>query len=153
MVSNRERKKDSFLKKPYFEGGLTAMRAHIKKHLKYPESALKEKIEGTVILKYQIDHKGNVIATKVVSGLNKECDIEAQRVVKLFKFKVPKIPRKLKVKFTKSIRVNFKIPPKPKSKNQTTTTSLSYKLVPSQKESDATSRNKSSGNYSYIIKY
>jgi len=101
----------------------------IKSKMKYPKDALKEKIEGTVHLRYEIDYKGNVTKSKVISSLGYGCDEEAQRLVKLLKFEMPKIPRKMRLKFNKTIRIHFKLPkakPKkvkptlPKAKQQIT---------------------------------
>lgn len=113
------RGENSFIKKPVYKGGRSAMNAFIKTNMKYPPEAIKQKIEGKVQLKYEIDYKGNVPMAKVVSSLGYGCDEEAERLVKLLKFEMPKNPRKVRIKFNKSIRINFKIPnltPKPKVK-------------------------------------
>ena len=91
------------------------MNALIKENLKYPPKAIKNKIEGKVHLRYEIDYKGNVVRTSVISSLGYGCDEEAERLVKLLKFEIPKVPRKMRLKFNKTIRINFKLPkPKPK---------------------------------------
>lgn len=96
------------------------MRSVIREHLAYPPAALEKRIEGTVTLKYTIDHKGNVVETHVIAGLGHGCDEEAARVVRLFKFDVPKT-RGVKVKFHKDIHVHFRLPKtKPVPKNITT---------------------------------
>ncbi|MEM6322004.1 MAG: energy transducer TonB, partial [Bacteroidota bacterium] len=86
----KERKDHQFIKKPYYEGGISAMRMFIKKHLVYPEIAKKRQIEGTVYLRYTINQKGEVIDSKVIRGIGHGCDEEATRLVRLLKFKVPK---------------------------------------------------------------
>ena len=77
----KERKDKHFIKKPIYPGGIKEMRALIGRELKYPSEALESKIEGTVYLRYNIDHKGNVTSSKVLSSLGHGCDEEAQRIV------------------------------------------------------------------------
>jgi len=130
------------------------MRLLIRKNLKYPEPALKEKIEGTVYLRYGIDYKGLVSEVKVLQSLGHGCDEEAERLVRLFKFKVPKNPRKLKVAFHKSIRINFNLP-KSKSASKkkvvsASSTQFSYTIKKQKKPQDkAPSKTKTS--YTYTI--
>ena len=115
----KERKQKSFIQKPVYPGGIKAMRQFIKENLKYPKEALEARIEGSVLVKYEVDYKGKVIKTIIASGIGYGCDEEASRIVSLFKFEVGKSPRRLKVKFNKSIRINFKLPkqkPKPPSR-------------------------------------
>ena len=45
------------------------MKKFIGSNLRYPEEALKNKIEGTVYLRYDIDHQGTVTDAKVVKGI------------------------------------------------------------------------------------
>ena len=105
-----ERKDKHFIKTPYYEGGMTAMRKFITQHLQYPEEAKDRKVEGTVFIKYAINHQGRVIEAKVVSSLGHGCDEEAERLVYLLRFKVPR-NRGVKVKFHKNIQIHFKLPP------------------------------------------
>lgn len=105
----KETREDSFIKQPYYEGGDKALATFISSHLQYPNKSLENKIEGSVYLRYDIDIKGNVTDAKVVSGLDKHCNEEAIRVVKLLKFTVPKNPRKMRITFHKTIRIHFAI--------------------------------------------
>ncbi|TVR89063.1 MAG: energy transducer TonB [Saprospirales bacterium] len=107
----RERKEKHFLKKPIYEGGKSAMQKFIRKNLKYPKDALENKIEGVVVVRYTINKSGKVVKTKVKTGLGYGCDEEAERVVRLLKFVVPK-NRKLKVLFHKTIHIKFSLPKK-----------------------------------------
>jgi protein TonB len=106
----KQAKSKHFIDKPVYLGGTAAMKKFIYKELKYPQEALKEKIEGLVIVRYDIDYKGKVTNTKVISSLGSGCDEEAERVIKLLKFQVPKTPRKLKVVYHKTTRIQFKLP-------------------------------------------
>ena len=127
----RPKKDDHFIKKPIYPGGLKAMRQLIKSNLKYPKDALTQKVEGSVYLRYGIDHTGKVSEVKILQSLGHGCDEEAERIVKLFLFEVPKIPRKLKVAFHKNIRIHFKLPkekPALKPKKQQTN-SINYTIT------------------------
>ena len=109
-MARGERKDKHFLKQPIYKGGKAAMDRLLKQTMIYPEQAIKNKIEGSVYLKYTIDHKGKVAEAKVLSSLGHGCDEEAVRLVKMFTFQIPKIPYKTKVTFHKNIRIHFKLP-------------------------------------------
>ncbi|MFT5166981.1 MAG: TonB family protein [Saprospiraceae bacterium] len=105
----KERTDKHFIKHPVYVGGLKAMRQFISNNIKYPDIAKAHKIEGTVVLKYTINYKGEVIETKIMKGLGYGCDEEAIRLTKLLRFKIPKT-RKIKVLFHKSIQIHFRLP-------------------------------------------
>ncbi len=146
----KEKKEKNFIKKPIYEGGAKAMKAFIAKHLKYPPEALAQKTEGTVYLKYSIDHKGKVIDTQVISGIGHGCDEEAKRLVGKLEFKVPK-NRGVKVLFHKNIQIHFHLP---KVAPKQTTTQLQYTLIPKKTtKQDQSKQNDKGGSYSYTIAY
>ena len=103
----KERKEDSFIRQPYYKGGDKALSAFVSANLQYPIQSREHKIEGDVHIRYDINHKGDVIETKIIGGLDDLCNEEAVRVVKMLKFIVPKTPRHLKVTFHKNIRIHF----------------------------------------------
>lgn len=151
-------KENHFIKKPIYPGGLKAMRDFIKKELKYPKSALDAKVEGTVYLRYEIGHKGNVLKSKVLSGVGHGCDEEGKRLVGLLKFQVPKNPRKLKIKFHKKLKIHFRLPeiaevPIPDNPMLTpkATQKISYTITTTTKATPAPKSNQ--GGYSYTITY
>ncbi len=160
----KKRKDNQFIKQAYYEGGNTAFRKFVSENLKYPEEALSADIEGVVHLKIDINYKGKVTAVKVTKGIGYGCDEEAIRLLKLAEYVVPANPKKLRVKFHKNVRIQFKkpkpkklVPPeKPKSPSSSATktniTAISYQITPSKKKSSTTKRNES-GSYSYTIRY
>ncbi len=107
----KEKKGKHFIKQAVYKGGMKAMKAFIKEQLTYPKQALSEKIEGSVYLKYTVNHKGKVIETKVISSLGYGCDEEAVRIVKMLEFEVPK-NRGVKVLYHKNIQIHFRLPKK-----------------------------------------
>ncbi|MEM7382281.1 MAG: energy transducer TonB [Bacteroidota bacterium] len=147
----KERKPESFLRKPTFRGGPKAMRKFIGEHLKYPPEAQQEKIEGTVRLKMDISHQGKVIGTKVLSGLGYGCDEEAARVVKLLTFEVPKM-RKIRATFHKTINIHFRLP---KKKAPTTKPSqVKYTITPNTSSGKENQEEQDSGGgYEYTISW
>ncbi len=133
----KERKEDSFLKKPWYKGGNELMGKTISSLMKYPQDAIDNKIEGTVRIKIDIDHVGNVVEAKVQIGIGFGCDEEALRLVKLLKFEVAKTPRKLKVIFHKNLNINFKLKDIKKQASKPVAqisppTAFSYNVVPSK---------------------
>jgi len=149
----KERKDKSFIKKPIYLGGTKAYRAFIKDNLKYPKEALENKIEGTVMLRYSINYKGEVIDAKILKGIGYGCDEEAKRIVKLLKFEIPKGPRKLKVLFHKDTKINFRLPKKkPIVKPKTGSVAYTYttKKKPTEKQQK---EKKAKQSYSYTINW
>ena len=73
---------------PQFPGGEAALMKYIQSHLKYPEKAARNNIEGKVIVQMVIDQTGQVGEVKILRSVDKDLDKEAIRVIKtLPKFK------------------------------------------------------------------
>ena len=78
-------------------------------NLKYPESSLKDKIEGVEIVSFVIDENGNVSTPKITQSLGKSFDEEALRLLNAMpKWKSATlngrpVPSKLSMPFTFSI--------------------------------------------------
>ncbi len=147
----KQRKENSFIKKPSYKGGREALKQFIGANLKYPQEAYDNKIEGTVKIKYTINHRGDVIKTKVISKLGFGCDEEACRVVRLLKFHVERA-RGIKVLHHKDINVHFHMPKqkivenKPKEK-QEIPTEISYEITSKPKKKET------GGGYTITINY
>ena len=67
---------------PEYPGGNAALQEYVKTHIKYPAKALKNKIEGRVIVEFVVDKKGKIGEVKVIRSVDKNLDKEAVRVVK-----------------------------------------------------------------------
>ena len=74
---------------PVFPGGDTALLDFVYKNLKYPESAIKNKIQGKVILRFVITKTGEIDKVEIIRSLQPDCDKEAIRVVKMLPKFVP----------------------------------------------------------------
>ncbi|HPD64989.1 MAG TPA: energy transducer TonB [Bacteroidia bacterium] len=69
-------------KMPEFPGGEKALSDYLKKEIKYPQSAIKDKIQGLVIVSFIVETDGSVSSVNVLKGVSEELDNEAVRVVK-----------------------------------------------------------------------
>lgn len=65
-----------------YPGGLGALREYLAKNIRYPQEAVKNKIEGKVILNFVINEQGHVEEVKVVRSSYAGFNEEAIRVVK-----------------------------------------------------------------------
>ena len=140
----KNKKPHQFIVKPYYSGGPKALSKFIKKNLKYPDEALQEKIEGVVLLRIDISHKGVVTGSKVKMSLGYGCDEEAQRIVSLMKFTLDQVVRKGRTTFHKNIRIGFKLPKKKEQKK----TQIKYNVVQTKKSPQS-----GGSSYNYTISF
>ncbi len=124
----KNRKPESFIRQPKFPGGTKGLDEFISRNLKYPPLALASKVEGIVKVNFDLDFHGKVIRTKVNEGIGYGCDEEAQRLVSLLKFEVPK-HKGLRITFHKSLNIRFRLPDKPEPPKFTFT----YEFIPRKK--------------------
>jgi periplasmic protein TonB len=66
---------------PEFEGGYEAMMNFIRKNMRYPASARRMGIDGTVYVSFVVGKDGAINDVKVLRGISADCDKEAVRVV------------------------------------------------------------------------
>ena len=64
-----------------YPGGIAAWRRYLGKTLRYPEAAVEMRIEGTVVVQFIVDNKGNVSEVAAISG-PMELREEAERVIR-----------------------------------------------------------------------
>ena len=75
---------------PLFPGGSDALSLYIEKNFTYPESAVKKKIQGRVVVGFVLTIDCRITDAKIVTGIDPDCDNEALRVVNsLPKFEKP----------------------------------------------------------------
>lgn len=141
----KERKPESFLQKPSYPGGPKAMRKFLSQQIRYPEAAKAEKIEGTVRVRMDIDYQGQVTGTKILASLGYGCDEEAQRIVKLLTFQLPKL-RKIRATFHKTINIHFRYP----NEAPATASELNYVITQSKVNASADD-NPPDNAYTYTI--
>lgn len=68
---------------PQFPGGERAMMEFIATNLKYPQQAVKDDVQGMVLVDFVINTEGKATDPKIVRSLSPECDAEVIRVVSL----------------------------------------------------------------------
>lgn len=68
---------------PEFEGGYEAMMNFIRKNMRYPASARRMGIDGTVYVSFVVGKDGTINDVKVLRGISADCDKEAVRVVQM----------------------------------------------------------------------
>ena len=67
---------------PQFPGGEVALMKLLKDHIQYPPEAVKNSIQGRVILQFVVEKTGKVGTVKVLRSVDESLDREAVRVVK-----------------------------------------------------------------------
>jgi TonB family protein len=68
---------------PEYAGGNEAMFRFIRTNMKYPRSAIKQKISGTVYIQFIVTPEGFISDVQTIKGISRDCDLEAERVVML----------------------------------------------------------------------
>lgn len=67
---------------PNFPGGEEALMKFINEHIKYPQSALEQGTQGTIMLRFVVTGTGGIGEVQILKGLDPDCNNEAIRVVK-----------------------------------------------------------------------
>lgn len=93
---------------PQFPGG-NAFR-YLAQHIRYPEEAVKNGIEGIVYVQFVVDKDGKIVEPKVVQGVCPELDAEALRVVSGMPAWKPGMQRGKPVRVSFTLPVIFKLP-------------------------------------------
>lgn len=98
---------------PQFNGNLDKF---VKDNLIYPPTAIKDKIEGNVLISFWINDNGTTSNYKIERGKRNDLDEEALRIAKLIKFSKPAYAggKPIKIKYYYTFR--FKLPNKKKCK-------------------------------------
>ncbi len=116
--------KKKFLKLPEYPGGKEELRKYVNENLKYPEEAVKNKIEGFVLLTAQIDDNGEVLSASVDKGIGYGCDEEAIRLIEGLHFGGVK-NRGMRVTTKKKFKIQFKLK-KDLQENSSTQRTIKY---------------------------
>lgn len=67
---------------PHFRGGDAALMKYLSENIQYPPEAVKDKVQGRVVVQFMIEKTGEIGEVKVVSSVREDLDAEAVRVVK-----------------------------------------------------------------------
>ena len=114
-VAQEQKKKSTQMKMPYdkaphFKGGAKALFGYIINNIKYPETAHREGVEGTVYVVFKVNADGTHSDHKVSKGVGHGLDEEALRVLKSMPKWVPaeKAGEKVAAKWNVPIRFTLK---------------------------------------------
>lgn len=67
---------------PEFPGGEEALFKYIRNEVQYPDAATEEGIEGTVVVKFDVNKEGAIVNDSIQKSVSKSLDQEALRVVR-----------------------------------------------------------------------
>lgn len=89
---------------PEYPGGMPAMIEFLQTNIKYPEDAVKQKVEGRVMVQFVVESDGSISDVHVAKQVFPSLDAEAIRVVQV----MPKwVPGREKGKV---VRVKYNLP-------------------------------------------
>ncbi|MBQ3698318.1 MAG: energy transducer TonB [Prevotella sp.] len=68
---------------PQFPGGAVEFMKWLTKHLRYPNKARQQKVQGKVVAVFYVEKDGTITGISVTKSLSPECDREALRVLRM----------------------------------------------------------------------
>lgn len=95
---------------PEFPGGTSGMMEYLSGAIRYPEEAVRDGIQGRVMVSFVIDKDGKVTNAEVIRGIDDLLDKEALRVVNLMPKWRPGRHEGENVPVKYTFPVNFKLP-------------------------------------------
>lgn len=66
---------------PEFPGGMPELMKFLQENVKYPEEAMKNGIQGRVLIQFIVEKDGSISEAKVIKKVNEHLDAEALRVI------------------------------------------------------------------------
>jgi TonB family protein len=96
-------------KSPSFPGGDDARAAHFGKVMTYPESARKDKVEGTVYVTFIVEKDGSLSNVRILRGVRKDLDEVALRVINSMPLWEPGTQRGEPVRVQFNMPIKFKL--------------------------------------------
>lgn len=94
---------------PEFPGGMKELLKFLQDNLKYPESAMKNNLQGRVIVQFVVEKDGTPTEFNVVRAVNPDLDAEALRVLKTMPKWKPGMQRGEAVRVKYTVPVAFKL--------------------------------------------
>jgi len=95
---------------PEYPGGIQKFNEFITNNLKYPTKALEDNIQGKVYVSFIVEKDGSLSTFKIARKLGSGTDEEAIRLLKISKRWKPGYVRKLPVRTSHTLPINFLIP-------------------------------------------
>ena len=103
---------------PEFPGGVEGLMRYLQQNVQYPPTAIKNNVQGRVIVQFIIDETGQVGDVEVVRSVSEEVDAEAVRVVKSLPKFEPGRQDGEAVAVWYTLPISFKLQSKPKPQPQ-----------------------------------
>ncbi len=94
---------------PQYPGGNQSLSRFISSKLVYPNTALRNRIEGVVIVGFIIDKEGKLRNPRILKSLYPACDEEALRVLRLVDTWIPAKNSNRNVSFNYKMPIEFKL--------------------------------------------
>lgn len=91
---------------PSFPNGMQELMKFLEENLKYPEKAIKKKIEGRVIVRFEVDTDGNIKNPEIIHSTHHLLRKEALRIIKAMPKWTPGYYKDSKVR----VRTTFNLP-------------------------------------------
>ena len=96
-------------KQPEFPGGIEALIKYLNDNVRYPDEALKDAIEGKVIVRFDVNKDGSISDITIVRSLQPLLDAEAVRVINAMPKWNPGTQRGKPIKVGFTLPVNFSL--------------------------------------------
>ncbi|CAG5073180.1 hypothetical protein DYBT9623_04683 [Dyadobacter sp. CECT 9623] len=104
--------------KPQFPGGHQAMLEYLKTNTKYPESASKALVSGSVFVRFTVAEEGSIGNIVIVKGVGFGLDAEAIRLVKNMPKWEPAVQNGKPLSAAQNIEIRFDLPGEKSDKRQ-----------------------------------
>jgi TonB family protein len=93
--------------RPEYKGGHQQLIYFIASNIKYPESAIKDSIEGVVYVNFIVDTNGITKEHKILKGIRDDLNEEAIRIAKLIRFETPAVNQGRPIIYNYSLPIRF----------------------------------------------
>ena len=95
---------------PFFPGGEAALLAYVASQTKYPEQAIRDSVQGVVLLRFVVLENGSIGKVQIIRSLEPHCDAEAKRVVKSLPRFIPGRQGGKAVRVWYTLPIRFQLP-------------------------------------------
>lgn len=95
---------------PQYPGGMDALKQYLKDNVQYPDAAIKEHIQGSVLIGFVVTENGNVSNVEVLKGLSPEINYEAIRVIRTMPKWIPGTKDGKNISLKYKVPITFRVP-------------------------------------------
>ena len=87
-----------------------ALLAYVASQTKYPEQAIRDSVQGVVLLRFVVLENGSIGKVQIIKSLELHCDAEAKRVVKTLPRFIPGRQGGKAVRVWYTLPIRFQLP-------------------------------------------